>query len=101
MIRLVNIFILLFVCHYLNAKNTTFPTLEDKCRSLIDAFSGIPIVIVQSAFLIFYYCFSYLESIKLTHAAATNNITPANNSMFGIDLPNNGNNAKLAKEAII
>ena len=29
MIRLVNIFILLFVCHYLNAKNTTFPTLED------------------------------------------------------------------------
>ena len=28
MIRLVNIFILLFVCHYLNAKNTTFPTLE-------------------------------------------------------------------------
>lgn len=29
MIRLVNIFILLFVCHCLNAKNTTFPTLED------------------------------------------------------------------------
>ena len=29
MIRLVNIFILLFVCHYLNAKNTIFPTLED------------------------------------------------------------------------
>ena len=29
MIILVNIFILLFVCHYLNAKNTTFPTLED------------------------------------------------------------------------
>ena len=29
MIRLVNIFILLFVCHYLNAKITTFPTLED------------------------------------------------------------------------
>lgn len=29
MIRLVNIFILLFVFHYLNAKNTTFPTLED------------------------------------------------------------------------
>ena len=29
MIRLVNIFILLFVCHYLNAKNATFPTLED------------------------------------------------------------------------
>ncbi|MBW4766784.1 DUF6377 domain-containing protein [Hoylesella nanceiensis] len=29
MIRLVNIFILLFVCHCLNAKITTFPTLED------------------------------------------------------------------------
>ena len=29
MIRLVNIFILLFVCHCLNAENTTFPTLED------------------------------------------------------------------------
>ena len=29
MISLVNIFILLFVCHCLNAKNTTFPTLED------------------------------------------------------------------------
>ena len=29
MIRLVNIFILLFVCHCLNAKNTIFPTLED------------------------------------------------------------------------
>ena len=29
MIRLVNIFILLFVCHCLNAKNTTFPTLDD------------------------------------------------------------------------
>ena len=29
MIRLVNIFIFLFVCHCLNAKNTTFPTLED------------------------------------------------------------------------
>ena len=36
MIRLVNIFILLFVCHCLNAKNTTFPTLEDLDKVVVN-----------------------------------------------------------------